>query len=391
MRIVLTVNFSPWSSYSGGGQRSTHQLALEMAGRGHEVTVVYTKAPLEKIELPDNLTYSVRFASSIGLKSSPRAVLRPLNALTVARVVSEIITDKGNTIVHSQGEEGALIPKLKNRHCFQFAVTPRYPAYPKALLDKRVSLLRKTALFAFDAKYLVLGHALKNADVCCPTSRASLNHIRLAFGTSVSKCRIIPNGVAPCFLNVARKWNAYLGPVLFFGRMAASKGANTLIEALGLLKDDGPSAILVGRGDELPRLKRKAEALGLLGRVSFKDWKDQKQIAKQLSRASMAVLPSREESFGNAMVEAMAAGTPLITTRVGSIPEVVDENRTGLLVPPDDPKKLASAIRTLSTNINQAEAMGRAGRKHVQDRFSWKATADQYESIYQELQETGRQ
>ncbi len=384
-QIVLTVNYSPWSRYSGGGQRSTHQLASELARRGNTVTVVYTKSPMEKIKLPGDLPYSVRFASFFGLRGHRRAPMRPLNALTVARAVASITDGKRNVVVHSQGEEGALVPFLKSRRDVRFVVTPRYPSYPQALLDSNVAFRCKMALAAFDAKVLVLGSALRKADVCCPTSRSSLSHIRRAFGVPISRCRVVPNGVAPCFLGVKRRRGAHRGPLLFFGRLAASKGPMMFIEALALLGRDAPNAVVIGRGEDLPLLRSRVEALGLSSRVVFEGWKTGQEIARRLAESSMAVLPSREESFGNAMVEAMAAGTPLVTTRVGSIPEVVDEGRTGVLVPPDDPRALATAIQKLLRNRSLAEALGKRGREHVRERYSWAATATRYEAIYEDV------
>ncbi|MCP4677540.1 MAG: glycosyltransferase family 4 protein [Deltaproteobacteria bacterium] len=388
-QIVLTANYSPWSRYSGGGQRSTHQLASALARRGNSVTVVYTKSPLEKIKLPEDLPYSVRFASFFDVHSHRRSLLRPLNALTVARAVADITDGKRDVVVHSQGEEGALIPRLKARRSLRFVVTPRYPSYPEALLSGDVSLRCKAALLAFDTKYIVLGGALRKADVCCPTSRSSLNDIHRAFGVSSGKCRVVPNGVAPCFLDVTRRKNAHGGPLLFFGRLAPSKGAMTLIEAIALLGEEAPSVVVIGRGPELPVLKTQAQTLGLSRRIVFEGWKTGQEIAGRLAESSMAVLPSREESFGNAMVEAMAAGTPLITTRVGSIPEVVNEGRTGILVPQDDPRALANAIRTLLRNRSLAETLGKNGREHVMQRFSWAATAARYEAIYDDALREG--
>ncbi len=384
-RIILTVNFSPWSLYCGGGQRSTHQLACALSERGHHVTVVFSKAPWEKLAHPADLPYAVRFASFMGIASRRNAPLRPLNAFSVSRIVAALIRDSEETIVHSQGEEGALIPDLKRRRDFRFVVTPRYPDYPKELLAEHSPLWRRAALGVFDSKYLALGRAVRAADAVCPTSHASAEQVLRAFNVHRGKCHIVPNGVAPCFFDVVRRTDAHRGPLLFFGRLAESKGPDTLVEALGLLGPDAPRTVVVGRGDELGRLENRVGSLGLRDRVTFEGWKDPEQIARLLAGASAAVLPSREESFGNAMVETMAAGTPLVSTWVGSIPEVVDESRIGLLVSPDDPPALARAIQTLGDDVPRAEQMGRAGRDRVKQRFSWPATAAVFEEVYNSL------
>lgn len=95
------------------------------------------------------------------------------------------------------------------------------------------------------------------------------------------------------------------------------------------------------------------------------------------------VLPSRDESFGNAMVEAMASGAPLITTNVGSIPEVTDEGRAAVLVHPSDPERLRDAIQRLCSHPEVAEELGRKGREYARARYSWTATAAAFERLFE--------
>src|SRR3954451_18857742 len=83
MRCILTVNFSPWSRYSGGGQRSTHNLARALVKRGHEVTVVFTKAPWEQVPLPPDLPYQVVWAALPGVRRT--------SSLFVARAVQGLL------------------------------------------------------------------------------------------------------------------------------------------------------------------------------------------------------------------------------------------------------------------------------------------------------------
>ena len=381
--IALTVNFSPWSVYSGGGQRATHELAGALARRGHSVTVIYTKALGERLSFPDDLPYAVRFAAFIGLRSRRQAPLRPLNAFTVARAVDKLAREGGLFAVHSQGEEGARIPRLQRRHSFSFVVTPRYPSYPPALISSKGGWPRKVVLNFFDAKHVMLGRAVRDADACCPTSRASLEQVQRAYGVPGKRCVIVPNGVAPCCLEVERANDAHRGPIIFFGRFAASKGIHVLVEALGILGPQAPHAVFVGRGEARGRLRKRLIALGLADRSEILDWRPIEDIAALLARASLAVLPSLEESFGNTIVEAMAAGTPLISTLAGSIPEVAIDGRTAILVPPNDPEALAKAILALGRNPDRAEEMGRAARSYVRDHFSWEATAARFEAVYE--------
>ena len=91
MTIILTIDFSPWSAYGGGAQRSTHNLACALCRRGHDVSVVYTKAPWETVAPPDDLPYTVHWATFFDVRSRRKAPLRPLNASSVARVVKGLL------------------------------------------------------------------------------------------------------------------------------------------------------------------------------------------------------------------------------------------------------------------------------------------------------------
>jgi glycosyltransferase involved in cell wall biosynthesis len=124
--------------------------------------------------------------------------------------------------------------------------------------------------------------------------------------------------------------------------------------------------------------------------VEFRGWLDRNALASVLTTARLAVLPSREESFGNAMVEAMAAGVPVLSTSVGSIPEMTDNGRAARVVPADDPERLARAIAELVGDPDGAEALGERGRSFVVAAFSWSRAAADYERIYTGLARADR-
>lgn len=398
MRILLTVNFSPWSAYSGGGQRSAHELACALVQRGHAVTVVYTRPLWERFTVPDDLPYEIEWAGFFGLRSRSGAVLRSFNAFTVARAVRRWLDRVGppsttsadpsaktsahvsagtriDAIVHSQGEEGALLPRLRaGGHDFGFVATPRYPKYP--------SVDGWTKRWLLPPKFRALGAALRGADRYCPTSEASAIEVRATYEFDDARCTVVPNGLADAFVHVERDADAPRGPILFWGRLSPTKGGHVLVEALAALGADAPPLVVCGRGPDENRLRAMTERLGV--RAQFVGWQTPAQLADRLAGARLAVLPSREESFGNAMAEAMAAGTPLVTTRVGSLPELVPEG-VGVLVPPDDPKALTDALRSLLADEARCEAMGLAGLERARTRYSWDATAAAFEQVYREV------
>jgi glycosyltransferase involved in cell wall biosynthesis len=383
VRIALTVNFSPWSPYSGGAQRSTHNLASALVARGHDVTVVFTRAPGERFDVPQT-PYRVVWAPFFGRRSRRQAPLRPLNAVSVAWAIRKLAQRRLDA-VHGQGEEAALCGPLRNRYGFIFVMTPRFPDYPKVLLQPGgPSIKDGVELLTRDPKYLVLGGALRSADWVCPTSESAASMVRAAFRIDAARVRVVPNGITQDFFEVEPRPDAVKGPLVFFGRLSTGKGIDTLIEALGKVKEKLPEVKIVGRGDLRGAMQQQVTELGLADRVEFVDWLDPPQLAEMLAGARLAVLPSREESFGNAIAEAVAVGCPVISTTVGSIPEIVDDGRTGTLVPPGDPGALAAAIdRTLATP-QIAAALAEAGRLDVRERFSWDAVAAKFERRYQQ-------
>ena len=386
MRIVLTCNYSPWSPYCGGGQRSTHMLASALADRGHRVDVVYTRSPLERFEAPEKIGYGIRWAAFASTQSTRSAPLRPLNAVFVARVVAGLLEGSEKAVVHSQGEEGALVPRLARERELRFVVTPRYPSYPRALLDPGAGPIARAGSALADPKFVALGMALRGAGAVCPTSEYSARQVISAFGIDPARFSVVPNGLHDAFFEVERAKDAHRGPIVFYGRMARSKGVHQLARALVEMGDEAPASVFIGRGDELPAVRRGLDGSAAGSRARFLDWMPPERIAEILSGASACVLPSLEESFGNTMAEAMAAGVPLISTRAGSIPEVAGDGRNAVLVEPGDHLGLKDAMGRVLSSRRLADDLSRVGRRRARERFSWSATAEAFEGIYLESQ-----
>jgi glycosyltransferase involved in cell wall biosynthesis len=108
-----------------------------------------------------------------------------------------------------------------------------------------------------------------------------------------------------------------------------------------------------------------------------------------LARWDVFVLPSLEEGFPMAALDAMAAGLPVVATAVGGIPEIVEDGRTGWLVPPGHPGALGERIRLLLRNPDTRRAMGAAGRARVREHFSAERMVARFAEIYDGLLESG--
>lgn len=165
------------------------------------------------------------------------------------------------------------------------------------------------------------------------------------------------------------------------------KGITVLLQ--GMAKLAGPPAslscqlLIVGEGPARRQLHDLGERLGISSRVVFTGMR--RDIADVLPLLDVFVMPSLSEGFGIAIVEAMAAGRPVVASAVGGIPEIVHHEETGLLVPPGDPDALAAALRDLVTRPDRARALGACGQQRARELFSIELAVKRHEDLYEGL------
>jgi glycosyltransferase involved in cell wall biosynthesis len=160
-------------------------------------------------------------------------------------------------------------------------------------------------------------------------------------------------------------------------RLVPQKGVDVAVAALARVRSEHPDAVLVvlGEGPERPRLE--GEGVYLPGRVG--------DVGAWLRRADLLVHPVRWEGFGLALLEAMLAGLPVVASRVSSVPEIVRDGQTGLLVAPDDPAALAEAAKRLLGDPDLARSYGEAGRERARSEFSVERMARNTLDVYSKL------
>jgi len=175
-------------------------------------------------------------------------------------------------------------------------------------------------------------------------------------------------------------------------RLEPEKGHPTLLEAWPRVLASVPNAhlLIVGEGSQREALEDQATALGLLGSprsgarpsVTFTGRRD--DIPAVTAAIDVAVLPSYREAQGLSILEAMALSRPVVASAVGGIPEMIEDGRTGLLVPSRDPQALGAAIARLLTDHPLADTLARAGHDLVYDRFCVEQMVRSVETIYDE-------
>ncbi|AWB08199.1 glycosyltransferase family 4 protein (plasmid) [Azospirillum humicireducens] len=201
---------------------------------------------------------------------------------------------------------------------------------------------------------------------------------------------IIPNGV-----DAVRFSPAGAGPVdagndgdrlslLFVGRVVRQKGLDVLFEALASLPSGTRGRIgltIVGDGPARPELEAQAARLGLSERVAFRGWLGRDELPAAYRAADAFVFPSRDEGMPNVVLEAMAAGLPVVATRIAGNRDLVVEEETGLMLDADDTPALAAALARLAEDPALRRRLGEGGRRRVVEHFSWRAVAAAYRDL----------
>lgn len=164
--------------------------------------------------------------------------------------------------------------------------------------------------------------------------------------------------------------------VVTLARLGAAKGTYVLLRAFAALAPAHPGARLVLAGDGSPdKALRLAREAGIADRVEIPGWVGPERRDALLDGATIFTLPSRVEGLPVSMLEAMAHGLPVVVTRVGGVPDTIDDGVTGLLVPPDDVAALTAALARLLDDPTAAAAMGSAAREAIDGTYDLDAVA----------------
>jgi len=171
--------------------------------------------------------------------------------------------------------------------------------------------------------------------------------------------------------------------VVFVGRVVRNKGVDVLVSALALIPTMWSRLLVVGDGWNRDRCVRLSIELGVREKVDFLGWRSPREVGQILERVRMLALPSRwPEPFGIVGLEAMAQARPVVASRIGGIPEWLDDGRTGLLATPGDPASLAEALASVLDDDHRAESIGYEGWRRAAH-FSVEQHLESLDDVYQ--------
>ena len=177
-----------------------------------------------------------------------------------------------------------------------------------------------------------------------------------------------------------------LKTILFVGSNMQRKGLSTLIEAAKILEEIGVlyDYWIVGDDPKMYIYEEKCKSLGIREQFNFLGWKSQDELLSLYRAADIFVMPSLEEAFGVAILEALAAGLIVVSSSVGGIPEIISNNKNGYLIEPDNPQELAKRLVHITNNPEEAQKIIEEGYKTVKQ-FTVEKMVEQTYKIYSDV------
>lgn len=387
--LVLTSTFPRWSD--------DHEppFVFELARRltqKFEVTVLAPHAPGSKTQElmdgvrvqrfrygPDSLE-KLAYEGGIPhkLRNQPWLwLLVPVFLLAQLFASWRLIRQMEPDVVHAhwllpQGLLGLLACRLSGAHC-RFVVTA-HGADIHGLGSGLATRLKRWVIDRADALTVV------SRDLASRANKLSSDD---------SKIHVLPMGVDLTTRFVPSPERTPGQTLIFAGRLVEKKGVACLLDAMAMVAEDYPACRLriAGTGPLLQPLQIQARQLGVLDRVEFLGNYQNQDLPGIFQSADIAVFPFQraaggdQEGLGLVMLEAMGCGLPVVAGNLPAIHDVIEHQRTGLLVAPQDPTALAGAIRRLLVDQAFARELAIAGRQFAQQHFDWRVIAQRYDRL----------
>jgi len=367
----------------GGAALHVAQLAAEQARRGHHVLVVAGTIPageesmeylVDELSLPFRKLPALRRDLSL---SADSAAVRELR-----RIIRSERPDVLHTHTAKAGAAGRIAARLAGRarpravvHTYHGHVLRGYFSPAKTALFRAVERILARWTSALVAVSEQVRDDLVSMKIAPPERFAVI-----PYGFDLSG-RVDPTGA------LRDRIRAEIGAggsfvVGWVGRLTAIKQPDLLVETLGALVEEGVDTVLcvVGDGPERAATERRARALGLAERCRFAGY--QKDLAGWYAAFDALLLTSANEGTPVAAIEALAAERPVVATRVGGVPAVVEEGETGFLAADRDARALAAALAGLARDPARRARMGRLGAERMRERFGTERMVEEIEALY---------
>jgi glycosyltransferase involved in cell wall biosynthesis len=331
----------------GGLEEHVAELSARQVQAGHEVHLVFATG--EPLAAHGVMSHRVSAAVERGGRSTQKKLRFMRAALPTLR---RLLREQACDIVDAHGDfvEAAFVGALG-----KLKGVPTVMTIHGGLSERRLTRLASSASFELISHFIVVSDEIRQQ--------------LLERDVSPKKISVISSGVDVARFTDGAHASRREEIVLFVGRLHKIKGVDVLLEAASFVARMRPSArfVIVGDGDEFSELRERARALN---NVQFTGALNSAQVDAWLRRASVFVMPSvplsgQSEGQPRAVMEAMAAGLPIVASRTGGIPELVHDGKGGRLVEPRNPLALSEAIVSVMSNPELAAEMGGCNRRAI--------------------------
>ena len=370
MRVLHTDFHRGW-----GGQASRVLMVCRwLARQGHQVLIA---AP------PGELT---RRARAAGLQVDDGFAFRPpsraLSFMSDIRRLSRLIREGGYQILHTHGSQDTWVGAASR------VMTGRPPLFVATRHNsKRVRFnAANRYLYGRGLDHLVLAAGGIRSQFARFFEEGLLDEGKISVVHSAYRIDRFLDGIDPAGVRQELNLGARRPVIGVMARLARDKGHTYLFQAMETIRGEHPEALLLvaGMGPEQEELRREVTRRGLERSVMFLGFRD--DIPQVTALLDLSVLPSVGCDASSASIkEAMALGVPVVATHIGGAREILQDGKTGLVVPPGKATALAGAILSLLNDPARARAMGEAGRSHVRIRFSPERLGDGITTVYENL------
>jgi L-malate glycosyltransferase len=358
---------------AAGGGFYAYGLSRKLIERKHQVTVI-TRGSWEKPYYQEEVNginvYRVRFIPIFPFHLQPHGFF-------ISRFLQSIESDFDVIHLHNSNIPvvGTKVPKVVTVH----GTMQGHVVHLKGF-DLYSSVVR-----TFSPMYTAIDkEVINSADKVIAISNSCAEELRLFY--EIKNPEIIRNAVDSTFfipLNHKDINNPY---VLYTGRLSSEKGLIDLIKAAKSVSEKYPKIkfVITGKGPLERHLKRMVAKLNLERNFCFVGYVSRNTLLQYYQNATLYVLPSYWEGLPTTLLEAMSCELPVVATSVAGTSEVLVHRQNGLLVPPNNPEKLAISILELIGNGALRQDLGRNARMHVKEFYDWNTIVDKIERVYQD-------
>lgn len=374
----MNIGIVCYASIGGSGIIAT-ELGKTLAERGHQVHILSSDTPFRLGDYQPGLSFHRVETPSYPLFQQPQYVL------SLANKIVQVSRAEHLDIVHAH----YAVPHATAAYLARSILAESHPADVPAI----VTTLHGTdiTLLGSDRSYIeTVSFCIRQSDGVTAVSESLKRDTYRELGVTC-EIRVIPN-----FLDCAlhrridvpglreRFAPADARILVHVSNFRPVKRVTAVVDIFARVRRDVPSRLLmVGDGPDAGEALRRARALGVEADVHFVG--EQDQVLPLLSIADVFLLPSATESFGLAALEAMACEVPVVASRVGGVPEVIEDGRTGFLHDPDDLDGMASSAVRVLTDESLRRRLGGAARRVVHSKFCSEKVVPLYEAYYEEV------